>query len=84
MAAGCSQGLLGGAGDNVWSFEVDLRNCCPKVTDRGDFGLEAEAEEGELDSLRLRALEKLHFFDGVLRTAGVDSGAAEVWLAYPE
>jgi hypothetical protein len=26
IAAGCSQGLLGGA-DKVWSLEVDLRNC---------------------------------------------------------
>lgn len=27
-------------------------------------------EDGELDNLMLRALEKLHFFDGVLCTAG--------------
>lgn len=26
MAAGCSQGCLGGTGDSVWSLEVDLRN----------------------------------------------------------
>lgn len=86
IAAGCSQGLLltAAAGDNVWSLEVDLRSCCPNVTDRGDFGLDAEVDEGELDSLRLRAFEKLHFFDGVLRTTGADSGAVEAWLEYPE
>ena len=82
MASGCvgDQGLLEAPeeGDRAWSFEVDLRSCWPNVTDRGlrgkpDFG--PDEEDGELDSLMLRALEKLHFFDGVLRTADVDSDA---------
>jgi hypothetical protein len=46
------------------------------VTERGlrgklDFWL--DADEGELDNLRFRALEKLHFFEGVLGTLGADS-----------
>lgn len=57
------------------SLDVDLRNGCPKETARGlrakeDFWLD---DEGELVILRLSALEKLHFLEGVLR--GADSGA---------
>jgi hypothetical protein len=46
------------------------------VTERGlkgnvDFWL--DADEGELDNLRFRALEKLHFFEGVLGITETDS-----------
>jgi hypothetical protein len=34
-----------------------------------------DESEGELDSLMFSALEKLHFFEGVLVTAGAVSGA---------
>jgi hypothetical protein len=48
------------------------------VTDRGlkgkpDFWL--DEDEGEPDNLRFKALEKLHFFEGVLRTVGGTSFA---------
>jgi hypothetical protein len=79
IASGCSGSHelfeLPDGTDIPWSLEVDLRNCWPKVIERGlsgkpDFWLD---DEGELESLRLRALEKLHFFDGVLKTAEADS-----------
>ena len=58
------------------SFDVDLRSCWPKVTERGlkgkvDFWL--DADDGELDILRFKALEKLHFFEGVFGTTGTDT-----------
>jgi hypothetical protein len=48
------------------------------VTDRGlkgklDFWF--DDDEGGPDNLRFKALEKLHFFEGVLRTAGWTSFA---------
>ena len=49
-------------GERLCSFDVDFLICCPKDMVRG---LLAVGEEGELDSLMLRALEKLHFLDGV-------------------
>lgn len=50
--------------------------------------MDADEDEGECDDnlLRFRALEKLHFFDGVLGIAGVlvDSGAEFAAVVYPE
>lgn len=61
------------------------------MTDRGLSGkddLDADEDEGECDDnlLRFSALEKLHFFDGVLGIAGVlvDSGAEFAAVVYPE
>jgi hypothetical protein len=61
------------------SFDVDLRNDCPKVVGRelvGDFSF-IDAMEGEFDSLN--AFVKLHFLEGVLSRAG-----AEPVDRYPE
>lgn len=79
MASECS-GDHGSLEDEVdaeiWvsdcSLDVDLRSPCPKFTERGLRGKEGLwlEEDGELDSLRLSALLKLHFFDGVLTTVG--------------
>lgn len=59
------------------SLDVDLRRCWPNVTDRGlngkDDGFWLEEDDGDPDNLRLSALEKLHFFEGVLRTVGTGS-----------
>ena len=40
---------------------------------RGNVGFWFDADEGELDNLRFRAPEKLHFFEGVLGITETDS-----------
>jgi hypothetical protein len=69
-------------GDGGLSFDNDFREA--KVAERGlrgkldDFRPDdsfKEEDEGELDSLILSALEKLHFFDGVRVTGGAESEA---------
>jgi hypothetical protein len=70
----CNQGLLGALmGDATCSFEFAFRSSWPKAKDLGLNGNDDEEVDGELDK-RLRALEKLHFFEGVLSTGGAESG----------
>ena len=66
-------------GDSGFSFDIDLRMCCPNDIVRGlltgDFWCAAsfiDDVDGVDDSFLPRALEKLHFLDGVLcRFVGV-------------
>ena len=67
-------------GDKGFSFDIDLRSCCPKDIVRGlltgdlGFGWASRMEdvEGVEESFLPSAPEKLHFFDGVLcRFVGV-------------
>lgn len=58
---------------NDLSLEVDLRKDCPNVVERGlvgDFSF-MEVVEGECESLK--AFVKLHFFEGVLSSAGAEA-----------
>jgi hypothetical protein len=75
-------------GESACSLDPDFRNCCPNVcTDRGLRGKPEDLVDGEsfpfiddIDgvSLILSALEKLHFFEGVLVIGGADSGAEQL------
>ena len=60
-------------GDKGFSFDIDLRICCPKDIARGlltgDFCWATsfiDEVDGVDESFLPKALEKLHFFDGVL------------------
>jgi hypothetical protein len=55
------------------SLDKDRRSCWPKETARGLIGNKDDFEEGELVNFMFNA-EKLHFFEGVLRIAGAESG----------
>ena len=79
-AAGYS-GVQGALDDvaEAFSFDADLRSAWVKPTERGLKGKpDLLEDDGELVSLRLRALEKLHFFEGVFTTGDDFSPALNV------
>ena len=63
------------------SLDPDLRPRCPKVVERGlktrgdafDTDGSLTCDDGDPESFMPRAFVKLHFFEGVLNTAGADA-----------